>query len=48
MGNLARFALTFSAAALGAGCGGSQPPIGPQTQMPGAAVVAMHADDAGS
>jgi hypothetical protein len=48
MKNLARFALTISAAALFAGCGGSQPPIGALGAMPQSRAIATHADRGGS
>jgi uncharacterized repeat protein (TIGR03803 family) len=46
MRNLARFALNIGAAALLAGCGGSQPPIGVPGAMPQAPQIASRASSA--
>jgi len=48
MTKLARFALTMGSAALLAGCGGSQPPIGAPGAMPQSGAAAQHASHGGS
>ena len=43
-----RYAFSFSLAALLAGCGGSQPPIGAPSAMPQSRAIATHAERGGS
>ncbi len=45
---LSIYALTYAAAALLAGCGGSQPPIGAPGAMPQTRAIATHAERSGS
>jgi hypothetical protein len=41
--HISRYALSISAAAMLAGCGGSQPPIGGVNTMPQSRAIAQHA-----
>jgi hypothetical protein len=44
LSDFSRYALTSCAAALLAGCGGSQPPIGAPGAMPQTSALTMHAE----